>query len=486
MRKTRILAAIFISTCILTTGCASTPEQENSDTITVNLSKTKTPAKTNTKEETKKQESKKEPEDPPNIKFVKQLQAKLDAGDTKGAIECFDSIPKGLEKDMELKLLLGALYISDSQYDNAITTGNKVLEVEPQNMDALELISMAQRAKGDKKSYKETLDRILTADPFNSSANVQKAEDYALSKKWKLARECYRKALKGDKTNMDARFGYAQMTYYSGDIDDAKDAFQYIIDVNPNDAAAYAYLGKIAAEEENYLKATKYVTKAIELDPKNYDYWVDYGNDLRYQGKYDEAIKAWNKAVELDSSYFLAYSYLAGIYDEQNKYDEALKNYLKVIETNPKYYYAYEEIAILAYHLEKYDDAIKYFNKTYEYSDSFAYKLMIAACYQKKGDNLKAKNTLLPILKTLNKDSTEYLLVRFWCEAYSRNAETSLIAKINKEDNSNKRGKMLFYMGLYYELNGFGEKAAEYYAKVTGMQAPMFFEYRIAEWGLLK
>ena len=99
---------------------------------------------------------------------------------------------------------------------------------------------------------------------------------------------------------------------------------------------------------------------------------------------------------------------------------------------------------------------------------------------------MKAKNTLLPILKTLNKDSTEYLLVRFWCEAYSRNAETSLTAKISKEDNSNKRGKMLFYMGLYYELNGFDEKAAEYYAKVTGMQAPMFFEYRIAEWGLLK
>ena len=28
------------------------------------------------------------------------------------------------------------------------------------------------------------------------------------------------------------------------------------------------------------------------------------------------------------------------------------------------------------------------------------------------------------------------------------------------------------------------EAAREYYAKVTAMQAPMFFEYRIAEWGL--
>lgn len=470
MKKTVILTSILTAIVLISTGCASKPSAENTGIVA------ETPAKP----------EKKQPEDPPNIKFAKQLQAKLDAGDTKGAIECFNSIPKSLEDDAELKLILGALYVSDTQYDNAIATANKILETEPSNMDAFELISVAQRAKGDKKAYKQTLDQILLADPYNSSANVQKAEDYALNKKWKLARECYRKAVKGDPSNMDARFGFAQMTYYSGDIDDAKNSFQIILDKDPTNAAAYAYLGKIAAEEENYLKATKYVTEAIKYDPLNYDYWIDYGNDLRYQGKNSEALKAWNKAVELDPTYFLAYTYIAGLYDEQNKYDEALTYYLKVIETNPKYFYSYEEIAILAYHLGRYDEAIQYFNKTYEYSNSYAYKLMAAACYLKKGDSLKAKNTLTPILKTLDKDSLEYLMVRFWSEAYSRNAESTLVNKIAKEDNSNKRGKMLFYMGLYYEINKFEERANEYYAKVTGMQAPMFFEYRIAEWGLEK
>ena len=41
-------------------------------------------------------------------------------------------------------------------------------------------------------------------------------------------------------------------------------------------------------------------------------------------------------------------------------------------------------------------------------------------------------------------------------------------------------------MGLFYELNGFQEKAVEYYTKVKNMNAPLFFEYRIAEWGLEK
>ncbi|MCR5285705.1 MAG: tetratricopeptide repeat protein [Treponema sp.] len=476
MKKTNLFFAVIFGVSLILnimSGCASKPQAETDGA--------KKEAPTD-----KKGESKKEPEDPPNVKFVKKLQAKLDQDDVKGAIACFETIPASLKDDTELMILLGSLYISDANYDEAINTANQVLTLEPGKMEAMELISIAQRAKGDRKSYKATLDQILAEDPFNVNANIQKAEDYALNRKWKLARDCYRKALKSDKKNMDARIGFAQMSYYCDDVDLAKEFFQQITEEDADNATAYAYLAKISMEEENYLKASMYSKKAIESDPKNYDYWIDYGNIIRYLGKFDEAIEAWKKAISLDPTYFLGYAYCAGLYDEQNKYDQALENYLKVIETNPNYYYAYEEIAILCYHLKKYEDAIKFFNKTYEYSNSYAYKLMASACYTKLGDKLKAKNTLSPVLKTLEKDSPEYYLVRFWYESYSKNAESSLINRISKEENGNKRGKMLFYMGLYYELNNFEEMANDYYAKVTSMQAPMFFEYRIAEWGLLK
>ncbi len=80
-------------------------------------------------------------------------------------------------------ILLGSLYISDANYDEAINTANQVLTLEPGKMEAMELISIAQRAKGDRKSYKATLDQILAEDPFNVNANIQKAEDYALNRK---------------------------------------------------------------------------------------------------------------------------------------------------------------------------------------------------------------------------------------------------------------------------------------------------------------
>lgn len=423
-------------------------------------------------------------EESPNIKFARKLQSELEKDNIKGAIALFDEIPESLKDDQELQLVLGALFISDAQYDNAIIIGNKILEIDFSNSDALELISYAQRAKGDNKAYKETLNKILEQNPYDAAANIQKAQDYSLNRKWKLARECYRKALKTEPTNLDAKFGYAQTSYYCDDIDIAKNTFEEILEQDSKNAPALAYLGKIYGEEENYLKASKYISEALKYDQKNYDYWLDYGKFLRYQGKYDDAISAWKTASTLDSTYFLAYAYLAGIYDELNKFEDALFYYQKVIETNPKYFYAYEEMGILAYHTQKYEDAITYFNKAYENSASYAYKLMVAASYLKLGKTFEAKNTLNPVLKKMDRNSTEYFLVRFWVESYSRIAENSLIAKINKEDNSNKRGKMLFYLGLYYELNDFPQMATEYYTKVTKLNAPMFFEYRIAEWSL--
>ena len=469
-------AGALLASAIFVTGCATAPKSDN-DTIVIDLE----PAK-----ETKKETKKIDPTDPPNVRFVKQLQQLLEAGDTQGAINHFADIPSSLKNDLELKNLLGALYYSDAQYDNAITTAEEILAVEPENMEALELISMSTKAKGDKQAYKAASDRILAADPYNAAVNIQKAEEYAVNKKYKLARDSYKKALRGDPQNTDALFGYAQMSYYTDDLKAANDSFQKILDKEPENAAALAYMGKLAYEEENYLRATKFIQTALKVEPNNYDYWMDYGTYLRYQGKFDEAAKAWNKAVELDPTYFLAYAYLAGNYDDLGKFDEALENYRKVIETNPKYFYAYESTAILEYHAKNYENAIKYFTKTYEYSPSYAYSLMIAACWYKLNKPLEAKKVLTAQLKKLDNKSTEYDLVRFYNDAYNRNAESNVIQKITKETNSNNRGKMLFYMGLYYELNKAEELANEYYAKVTGMKAPMFFEYRIAEWGLQK
>ena len=467
MKKTKIgaFAALFFICC---TASASTTEVKESVSGNVDFVKTAS--------DNKNQAA--------GVAFANRLQKELNANNLKGAIALFEKMPAGLENDMELKTLLCALYYSDGQYDLAISNAEAVLEKDDKNLDALELISMANHAKGDKKAYQATAQRILAVDPYNPSVNIQQGKDYAVSKKYKLARTSYAKALKGDKRNEEALFGFAQMSYYLDDVQNAKATFERLLEQNPDSAISYAYLGKISAEDQNFLRAESLVKKAIAIEPNNYDYYMDLGSYLRSQGKFDAAAATWEKATKLDPTYFLAYAYLAGIYDERDMFDKALENYHKVIKTNPKYFFAYEETAILEYHAGNFQNAISYFNKAYEYSQNLSYKLMIAACFYKLKKPLDAKNVLAPVMKTLDRESLDYQMARFYSDNYNRNAEGALVQRIEKEENSQKKGKMQFYMGLYNELMGADSGAIDWYAKVTAMQAPMFFEYRIAEWGM--
>lgn len=490
MNKSKILLILLTGFAIAFTfwSCTTTPapEQVDEEVLREPQEPQAEPQEAQVKPEKTqvKPQKPEEPKDPPNIAFAKKLQALLDKGDVKGAIALFDKIPSELKDDLELKLVLASLYVSDGNYDMAINVADQVLAIDASNLTALEIKTLCAKAKGDSTAYKAAAKAILATDPYNVQVNIMQGDEQALNHKWKLARDAYGKALKSDPNNSDALYGYAKMTYYMDDLKLAKNVCQTILDHDPTNSQALALMGKLAAEDYNYVRAIKLTQDALLYDPDNYDFYLDMGTYYRYQGKYSESIKCWNKAVEILPDYFLAYAYLAGIYDEQEKFDQALYNYREVIRTNPDYYYAYESTAILEYHFGNYKNARALFDKAYSYSDNWSYQLMNIAMYLKEGDRNTPKKIAQDLMKKLERDSVEYNLVRLYVDNYSRNAETTLLNKINKEDNSNKKGKMLFYIGLFYEVNGSIEAAQEYYAKVAAMQAPMFFEYRIAEWGL--
>ena len=106
--------------------------------------------------------------------------------------------------------------------------------------------------------------------------------------------------------------------FYIGNIAEAKKSFEAILAQDASHALALSFLGKIEADDKNYLRALEYIERAIQADDLNYDFYLDWGTYLRYRGKFEEAEAAWTKAIALDPLYFLAYVYRAELYDEQN------------------------------------------------------------------------------------------------------------------------------------------------------------------------
>lgn len=418
------------------------------------------------------------------INFAEELQKHLMAGDINGAISLYKDIPENLKDDVDLKILESSLLLSVGRLEEAKTIVNELKNSGNNTIEVMEVNAEIANASGKLANIQKATDELLKADPANVTANLILGNRWALKKKYKLACDYYRKVILKESSNEDGLFGYGQMSYYLGNLKESEKAFKKLAEVNPESDIAYQYLGKLAAEEENYKLSIENIQKAIALNPQNSDYYIDLGNYSRNLGRYDDAEKAWTKSISLAPDYFLGYTYRAGLYDEQNRTDEALADYKMVVKTNPKYYFAFEEIGILEFHKENWEEARKYFSKANEISESYAYKLMILATYIKQGKTFEMKQLSEKYMKPLDRNSLEYKMIRLYHDQGPVNAENAIAKDIEKETSKNKKGKMKYYLALYYDMKGSKSVAAEYYNQITKMQTPMFFEYRLAEWAL--
>lgn len=455
-------------------------------------------SKTGQNSETNPNQSQKTNQKSESVVFVEKLQNSLEKNSVEETILLFDSIPASLKNSNDMKLLKASLLVSVGRLDEATEITDEILKNEPNSRDAMEIVAQIALAGGNSSAQNAAIKKILASDPNNATANIILGDREQIKKKYKNALNYYRKALLGEPNNRDALFGFAKMSWYTDDLKTAKTFFQKMNELYPEDSESFAYLAKLYAEEENYKSAIEYVNQAIKLSPSNYDYYLDLGTYSRSAGKYSDAEKAWTKAIELDSSYFLAFAYRAGLYDEQNRIKEALSDYHQVVKTNPDYYFAYEEIGILEFHEKKWSAAREYFIKANEHftkanefliktnpsENQISYHLMIIATYLMEKNSFEAKKYADAAMKPIqDRNSLAYKMLRLYKDQGPINAENAIAMALEKETDKNKRGKMMYYFGLYYDMKGSAKVAKEYYSKVTNMQTPMFFEYRLAEWG---
>lgn len=424
----------------------------------------------------------------PKLEFLRALQNHLNKNDIDAALDSFDAMSADLQDDADLQIIHASLLVSVGREKEAEEIGDALQKKYAGNIDVLELNAQIAAANGNTAKRDSIVQEILKIDPSNANANILQAERYALGRNFKLANNFYKKALESEPQNLTALFGYGQTAFYIDEqnfngLAESQKTLEQVLALDPNYAPAYFYLGKIAAEKQNYSSAMKYAEQAVAADSSNYDYYIDLGTYQSYLQKTGEAEQSWTKAISLEPDYFLAYTYRAELYKTQKKFDDALADFKQAAATNPDYYFAFESIGELEWRGQNWAASREAFQNALEKnSGNYSYQMMIAATYLKEKNLEACRKFLTPIMRGLSRTSIEYEMMRLYLEG-GVNAENALRSKLDKIDNSTERGRMWFYMGLYYELAG-SAAANEYYAKVAEMNAPLFFECDIAAWNL--
>ncbi|MCQ2981207.1 MAG: tetratricopeptide repeat protein [Treponemataceae bacterium] len=418
--------------------------------------------------------------------FIVRLQRALRESTVEDALALYDELPEEYADDFDLLYLKATLLFSIADYEGAAAQADELEEIDPVNTDLMMLRMMLAKASGNAADKQKVLQDLLKVDPTNTDANTELGDEWMLKRNFKKANQYYIKALAGDANNVDALLGYGQSCYYLGELQKAQDTFEKLTSVDPTNAFAWSFLAKLDCEYEDYASAIKNIRHALDLEPEFYDYWVDYGLYLNHRNLNQEAIDAWTRAIELRPDYFLAYVYRGGIYDSLNRLEDALNDFVTVTKLNKEYYYADESIAVLLWGLQDYTRSRAWFEKTLElYPSSKSYYMMIALTYFMEGTKEAKKQGRdylnKVVMKKYSKDSAEYAVARLF---YDNLQPAQVDTKVKAITNANERGRWLFYLGMYFHINGNDEMAYKYYSEVDNIQSAQFFEFRLNEWAM--
>ena len=183
----------------------------------------------------------------------------------------------------------------------------KILDIEPDNFDALNIIGVIN---GKENNHIEAINFFKKAQKIRPDNNLV---NFNLGK-----------ALSEIGNNLEA------IKYY-----------KIAIRLDKNHLGSYLNFGKSLHQLERYDEALSYYDQAIKLKPDYAEAYYNKGNTLKTLKRYDEALLNYDQAIKLKPDYAEAYYNKGNVLRFLASYDEALLNYDQAIKLKPDYEYLF-------------------------------------------------------------------------------------------------------------------------------------------------
>ncbi|MCK4357786.1 MAG: tetratricopeptide repeat protein [Candidatus Cloacimonetes bacterium] len=192
--------------------------------------------------------------------------------------------------------------------------------------------------------------------------------------------------------------------YNSEQYEDAQKAFLDVLNLNPNEKTAYAYLARISAINEDYDSAISCYKQALDIDPEFIEVLEGLAWTYRMNKDCEMACETYEKLADIVPDN-IEYIFCVGeIYQELDDFEEAVEAFRAVLEIDSCCIGASKALGILFFDNDDYNEAIPYLKTvldSLEEASDVEKKLAIA--YQKTG---RIDASIQQNLDILEKDST--------------------------------------------------------------------------------
>lgn len=263
----------------------------------------------------------------------------------------------------------------------------KVTQLQPNNIEAFELLSSVYDKERDYHSAVSAYKKVIELDDSRDKAHYGLGVVLLRLRNYKEAIPHLEKAVQLNIDNKEAYYHIGNAYEELKDFAKAAEAYQKFVDLKPKNAwMGTLRLGLCKMELGDYEQAVTALKKAQAEKPQDIKINYNLAQALQKAGRLQEAEESYKTLATInpdDANVY--YSTILRMYDEAGQNDKAIEAAKKLIELDPKSEINVYNLGIMYMKLERFEEAINTFKKVLEIRPDYAYAFYnIGFCYSKQ------------------------------------------------------------------------------------------------------
>ncbi len=239
--------------------------------------------------------------------------------------------------DPNLYVQRSLAYRSRGMFELALRDIDRAMSFDPSSSYFHFLQGETEFQVGNLRDARLALERSVELDETNTEALLLLGEVHFLQRRYDAALQTINRALKIDAYLTQGYFIKGFVYKELGDTTLAKSSFQTAVEVDPENFDSYIQLGSLNAHQGNPI-ALEYFNTALELRPKSAEAFYHRGMFLQAGRKFNEALQNYRDMLEADPGNPLGYYNIGYIYLTQRlEFDTAMAYFDSTLAVRPDY-----------------------------------------------------------------------------------------------------------------------------------------------------
>ncbi len=212
---------------------------------------------------------------------------------------------------------------------------NAILQTQPDQIAALNLLAIINAAAGRLEAAAALLKRAVVAAPDNATVHNNYGNTLRSLKRFKEAIACYDRAQQLAPGYADAYNNRGGALYELGDFQAALKSYDQAIASRPDHADAYYNRGVSLLGLQRPEEALESFSRALSLRPRFPEALYNQGIGLHQLRRLDEALRSYDLALEIAPDFAQVHNNRGNTLQQLGRYQEALDSYDAALRTSP-------------------------------------------------------------------------------------------------------------------------------------------------------